>query len=128
MPLLIASLPLALFLLGLRAAMGLYRRREPPAWTTSAAPTELVCVTLVSLLAMGLALLAGGLATILRAGDRPIDLGSAALLVVAALLLWWRLPRPQPPRVPLSVVEGGGSSSAARTPGRSRPTGRRRAA
>ena len=53
MPLLIASLPLALFLLGLRAAMGLYRRREPPAWTTSAAPTELVCVTLVSLLAMG---------------------------------------------------------------------------
>lgn len=128
MPLLLASLPLALFLLGLRVATGLYRRRQPPAWTASAALTEVVCVVLVSLLAVGAALLAAALATVLRAGDRPIDVGSATVLVAAALLLWWRLPRPQPPRVPLSVVEGGGGGRAARAERRPRPTGRSRAA
>lgn len=122
--------------LALLALAVLFRRPNPPRWTTTSLGGELVSVGLVCLFALGLATFVAGAVDAYREGLQPIDLGLLAAVLLATFVIWQRLdlgarframepasggadaPRAGPPAAPASLP------SAAIQPAPSQPASR----
>jgi hypothetical protein len=116
------GLLVAVALLALAAVAPLFRRADPPRWTTRGWIGEVVTLAIVCTLALGLGYLGAGVATAYRAGPDWVDLGLLAGVALVAFLIARKLSaraRPSglehPGRVPASVPESGQTQGSLRS-------------
>jgi hypothetical protein len=112
----IGGLLISVGLLTLAVLVPVFRRSDPPRWTTPGWIGEVVTVGLVSVLALGVACLAAGFFDALQAGPDILDIGLLAVVVVAAILIrprltaWARAKASIPAaRVDVAAADGAGS-------------------
>jgi hypothetical protein len=74
--------------LALAALAVVFRSPNPPRWTASYWAGELISVGLVTLFALGLAMLVAGAVGAYREGLQLVELGLLAAVLLAALLIW----------------------------------------
>jgi hypothetical protein len=74
--------------LALAALAVVFRSSSPPRWTASYWAGELISVGLVTLFALGLAMLVAGAVGAYREGLQLVELGLLAAVLLAALLIW----------------------------------------
>lgn len=78
-------------LLALATLALIFRRPNPPAWTTRSWVDELMAVAIVATFAVGLGCLGVGAITAYQEGPDLIDLGLLAAVLLGSLVLWRRL-------------------------------------
>jgi hypothetical protein len=108
------GLLVAAALLGLAAVAPLFRRADPPRWTTRGWIGELVTLVIVCTLALGLGYLGAGAVATFQRGLDYVDLGLLAGVALIAILIWrWLSARVRPrgletdARVPVSASQSG---------------------
>ena len=69
----------------------IFRRPDPPAWTTRAWVDDLMAVAIVATFAVGLGCLGVGAITAYQEGADLVDLGLLAAVLGAALVIWRKL-------------------------------------
>jgi hypothetical protein len=84
------GLLIAVGLLMLALFVPMFRRSDPPQWTTRGWIGELVTVGLVSTLSLGLACFVAGAIDAFRASPDPLDLGLLAVVLIASIAIWRR--------------------------------------
>ena len=77
-------------LLALAVLAIVFRRPDPPRWTTSTWADELISVGLVSLFALGLATFVAGAVDAFREGVQLVDLGLLAAVLLGSVVIWRR--------------------------------------
>jgi hypothetical protein len=82
------GLLVAITLLALAAVAPVFRRSDPPRWTTRGWIGELVTLAIVCTLALGLGYLAAGALAAFRAGLDFVDLGQLAGVALLAIVIW----------------------------------------
>lgn len=87
----LGALLLCAAILALAASAILFRRPDPPRWTTRAWAGEVISIAIVAMLALGLAYLFTGAAGAYQEGPAVVDLGLLAVVLVAAVALWRKL-------------------------------------
>ena len=75
-------------LLALAAVAPLFRRADPPRWTTRGWIGEIVTLAIVCTLALGLGYLGAGAATAFQTGPDWVDLGLLAGVALVAVVIW----------------------------------------
>jgi hypothetical protein len=117
------GLLVAVALLALAAVAPLFRRADPPRWTTRGWIGELVTLAIVCTLALGLGYLGAGAVAAFQTGPDLVDLGLLAGVALVAVVIWrWLRARVGPrgleadARVPVRVSESGQTQSS--LPGR----------
>jgi hypothetical protein len=95
-------------LLTLAAVAPVFRRSNPPEWTTRRWIGELVTLAIVCTLALGLGYLGAGAIAALQTGPAYLDLGLLLVVVIVSLVLWRGLNA----RAPAKAVEGDASGYA----------------
>lgn len=80
---------LALLMLALLAPV--FRRSDPPRWTTRGWIGEFVTVAIVGTLALGLVCLSAGAIDAFQTGLHYLDLGLLAVVLVVSIVMWRRL-------------------------------------
>ena len=85
------GLLVAVALLALAAAAPVFRRADPPRWTTRGWIGELVTLAIVCTLALGLGYLGAGAATAFQTGLDWVDLALLAGVALVAIVIWRRL-------------------------------------
>jgi hypothetical protein len=110
----IGGLLVAIALLALAAAARVFRRADPPRWTTRGWIGELVTLAIVCTLALGLGYLAAGAVAAFQTGPDFVDLGLLAGVALAAILIARELSARARPRgleaagrVPANLPESG---------------------
>jgi hypothetical protein len=78
-------------LLMLAALVPVFRSSAPPRWTTRGWIGELVTVSIVCTLALGLGCLGAGAIDAFQTGPDGLDLGLLALVLLASFVIWRRL-------------------------------------
>jgi hypothetical protein len=94
----------AIALLTLAALVPLFHSSDPPRWTTRGWIGELVTVSIVCTLALGLGFLGAGAIDAFQTGPDWLELGLLALVVLASIVIWrWlKAARPQAPALAAS--------------------------
>lgn len=77
--------------LGLAAAALVFRRPDPPRWTTSSWAGEGIAIAIVTALALGLGYLGVGVIRASQEGVSLLDLGLLLGVLVATCVIWRRL-------------------------------------
>jgi hypothetical protein len=110
----IGGLLVAIALLALAAAARVFRRADPPRWTTRGWIGELVTLAIVCTLALGLGYLAAGAVAAFQTGPDFVDLGLLTGVALAAILIARKLSARARPRaleaagrVPAGIPEPG---------------------
>jgi hypothetical protein len=85
------GLLMAVALLTLAAVTPVFRRDNPPRWTTRGWVGELVTLAIVCTLAMGIGYLGAGAIAALQTGPDNLDLGLLGVVLVVSIVLWRRL-------------------------------------
>jgi hypothetical protein len=94
-------------LLTLAALVPVFHSSDPPLWTTRGWIGELVTVSIVCALALGLGFLGAGAIDAVETGPDWLDLGLLALVVLASIIIWRRLKAARPKAVePPARIEG----------------------
>jgi hypothetical protein len=78
-------------LFGIAAVAILFRRPDPPRWTTRSWAGEFVAIALVCALALGMGYLVAGSISAYQQGLEAIDLGLLAAVLALALVAWRKL-------------------------------------
>jgi hypothetical protein len=78
-------------ILGIALLALLFRRPDPPRWTTSSWSDEAVAITLVCVAALGLGYLCAGSINAYQQGLGVTDLGLLAAAIVLAVVAWRQL-------------------------------------
>jgi amino acid transporter len=81
------ALMVSIALLTLAALVPIFRRSDPPRWTTRGWIGEIVTVGIVSLLALGLVYFIVGIASALQADVSYLDVGLLVVVVVASIAI-----------------------------------------
>ena len=102
------GLLVAIALLTLAAVTPVFRRDNPPRWTTRGWVGELVTLAIVCSLAMGIGYLGAGAIAAFQTGPDNLDLGLFGVVLVVSVVLWRRLSA----RVRSKVVEAEASGQA----------------
>ena len=92
------GLLIAIALLALAVVAPVFRRANPPRWTTRGWTGELVTLTIVCTLAFGLGYLAAGAVAAFETEPDLMDLGLLAGVALVALVIWRKLSARVPPR------------------------------
>ena len=110
----IGGLLVAIALLALAAAARVFRRADPPRWTTRGWIGELVTLAIVCTLALGLGYLAAGAVAAFQTGADFVDLALLAGVALVAILIARKLSARARPRgleaagrVPANLPESG---------------------
>ena len=82
------GLLVAIALLALAAVAPVFRRADPPRWTTRGWIGELVTLAIVCTLALGLGYLAAGALAAFQTGPDWSDLGLLAGVSLVAIVIW----------------------------------------
>jgi hypothetical protein len=82
------GLLVAIALLALAAVAPVFRRPDPPRWTTRGWVGELVTLTIVCTLALGLGYLGAGAVAAFETRPDSIDLGLLAGVTLVAIVVW----------------------------------------
>lgn len=82
------GLLVAIALLALAAVAPVFRRADPPRWTTRGWIGELVTLAIVCTLALGLGYLAAGALAAFQTGLDFVDLGLLAGVALLAIVVW----------------------------------------
>jgi hypothetical protein len=91
------GLLIAVAVLTLAAVAPLFRRADPPRWTTRGWIGELVTLAIVSTLAIGLGYLGAGVIGTVQAGPNYLDLVLLAVVLFVAGVIWhWLRARTRP--------------------------------
>jgi len=85
------GLLVSLALLTLALLAPIFHSSDPPRWTTRHWIGEIVTVSIVCVLALGLVYLGAGAIDAVRSGPQLLDLGLLAVVLAAAILIWRRL-------------------------------------
>jgi hypothetical protein len=85
------GLLVAIALLTLAVLVPIFQRSDPPRWTTRAWIGELVTVSIVCGLALGLVYLGAGTIDAIQTSLSYLDLGLLAVVLVASIPIWRRL-------------------------------------
>jgi hypothetical protein len=78
----------AIALLALAAVAPVFRRAEPPRWTTRGWIPELATLAIVCTLALGLGCFGAGALAAFQRGPAHVDLGLLAGVVLVAIVVW----------------------------------------
>jgi hypothetical protein len=78
----------AIALLALAAVAPVFRRPNPPRWTTRGWIGELVTLAIVCTLALGLGYLAAGALAAFQTGPDHVDLGLLVGVALIAVVIW----------------------------------------
>jgi hypothetical protein len=81
----------AIAMLALAAVAPVFRRANPPRWTTRRWIAEAIAVAIVCTLALGLGYLGAGALAALQRGPDHVDLGLLAGVALVAVVIWCRL-------------------------------------
>lgn len=90
------GLLLSIALLTLAVLAPVFRSSDPPRWTTRGWIGEIVTVSIVGTLALGVGCLGAGAIEAFQAGPDPLDLGLLVLVLAAATVIWRRLKAARP--------------------------------
>ena len=82
------GLLVAVALLALAAVAPVFRRADPPRWTTRGWIGELVTLAIVCTLALGLGYVGAGAVAAFQTGPDLVDLGLLAGVALVALVIW----------------------------------------
>ena len=82
------GLLVSIALLTLAVLVPVFRRSDPPRWTTRGWIGELVTVAIVSTLALGLVYFLAGVTGAFQTGPDYLDLGLLALVLLASIVIW----------------------------------------
>lgn len=93
------GLLVAIALLTLAVLVPIFQRSDPPRWTTRAWIGELVTVSIVCGLALGLVYLGAGTIDAIQTSPSYLDLGLLAVVLVASIPIWRRLKAARPKAV-----------------------------
>jgi hypothetical protein len=85
------GLLLSITLLALALLVPVFNRSDPPRWTTRGWIGEIVTVSVVYTLALGLGCLGAGAINAIQTGPDYIDLGLLAGVVLITVVIWRRL-------------------------------------
>ena len=85
------GLLVSLALLALALLVPVFRRSDPPRWTTRGWIGEVATVAIVGTLALGVVCVGAGAIGAFRTGLRHLDLGLLAVVLVASIVMWRRL-------------------------------------
>jgi hypothetical protein len=97
----------AVALLALAAVAPVFRRADPPRWTTHGWIGELVALAIVCTLALGLGYLGAGAVATFQKGPDLVDLGLLAGLALVAVVIWrWLKARVAPTAGPAAAAVG----------------------
>jgi len=109
-------------LLGIVLSALVFRRPDPPRWTTRSWAGEFVAIGLVCVLSLGLGYVGAGSIDAYRQGVEAIDVGLLAVVLVLTLVVWRRLGvrkrwRAMEAKGPVAVLHaaGAGMTTAAAT-------------
>jgi choline-glycine betaine transporter len=97
-------------LLTLAVLAPIFHRSDPPRWTTRGWIGELVTVSIVCGLALGLVYFGAGAIAAMQTGPSYLDLGLLAVVLVAAVAIWRMLKAPRTKA--LEPVAGGAVHAA----------------
>jgi hypothetical protein len=107
------GLLLSIALLTFAALVPMFRSSAPPQWTTRGWIGELVTVSIVCTLALGLGCLGAGAIDAFQTGPDWLDLGLLALVLLASIVIWRRLYAARPKAVePAAGVDVHAAGSA----------------
>jgi hypothetical protein len=107
------GLLVSIALLTLALLAPIFHGSDPPRWTTRGWIGELVTVSIVCVLALGLVQLGAGAIEAVRSGPKYLDLGLLAVVLTASILIWRRL-KARAPRTttePAASLDVAGSAS-----------------
>ena len=93
------GLLVSIALLTLAALVPVFRSSDPPRWTTRGWIGELVTVSIVCTLALGLGCLGAGAIDAFQTGPDGLDLGLLAVVLIASIVIWRRLRAVRPKAV-----------------------------
>jgi hypothetical protein len=82
------SLLVSIALLMLAAVAPVFRRSNPPQWTTRRWIGELVTLAIVCTLALGLGYLGAGAIDAFQTGANYVDLGLLLLVLIVSVVIW----------------------------------------
>jgi hypothetical protein len=85
------GLLVSIALLTLAVLVPIFHSSDPPRWTTRGWIGELVTVSIVCTLALGLGCLGAGTIAAFQSGPDYLDLGLLAVVLVASIVIWRRL-------------------------------------
>ena len=85
------GLLVSIALLTLAVLIPIFHSSDPPRWTTRGWIGELVTVSIVCTLALGLGCLGAGTIAAFQSGPDYLDLGLLAVVLVASIVIWRRL-------------------------------------
>jgi hypothetical protein len=95
----------AIALLTLAALVPIFQHSDPPRWTTRGWIGELVTVSIVCGLALGLVYLGAGAIEAMQTGPSYLDLGLLAGVLVVSIAAWRRLKAARPKAVEPAASE-----------------------
>ena len=93
------GLLVAIALLTLAAVAPVFRRANPPQWTTRGWTGEFITLAIVCTLALGLGYLGAGALAAFQMGPDYLDLGLLAGVALVTMVIWRRLKAPVVARV-----------------------------
>jgi hypothetical protein len=87
----IGGLLMCIAVLTLATVAPIFRRPDPPRWTTHGWAGELVTLTVVCTLALGVGYLGAGAIDAFQAGPDLLDFGLLAVVLLVSIAIWRRL-------------------------------------
>lgn len=87
----IGGLLISIALLTFAAVAPIFRRSNPPRWTTHGWASELVTLAIVCTLALGVGYLGAGAIGAFQTGPDLYDLGLLAMVLLVSIAIWRRL-------------------------------------
>ena len=115
------GLLVSIALLTFAALLRVFRSSAPPRWTTRGWIGELVTVSIVCTLALGLGCLGAGAIDAFQTGPEGLDLGLLALVLIASIMIWRRLQTARPRAVEPAASGDVPVSESARSGGTAGP-------